>query len=139
MNADGTEERILTSADRTNVCAQPDGTVMTIETAHDANAPAWSPVDDRIAFWSGIESQYGQVWTIHADGSGSEQLTEQTQHRNSDDPSWSPDGKKILFGTGRSGLDELWGMDADGSHEMRLFPMDAAPFPGRAAWQPAQR
>lgn len=138
MNADGTNERILTTEDRVNVRHEPDGTVTVLETAHDANAPAWSPVDNRIAFWSGIENQYGQIWSIHADGSGSTQLTEDPTHRNSDDPSWSPDGTRMLFSTGRSGRNELWIMDADGSNERKLSDIDAAPFPGRASWQPVR-
>lgn len=136
MNADGTNEHILTAADRTNVCTQSDGTTRVLETAHDANAPAWSPVDDRIVFWSGIETKYGQVWSIHADQTAGTQLTAETHHSNNDDPSWSPDGTKILFSTGRSGANELWVMDADGGNEMRLFPIDAGPTPGRGAWQP---
>lgn len=139
MNSDGTNERILTTSDRTNIRANSDGSTAVCETANDANAPAWSPVDDRIAFWSGIENAYGQIWVIRADGAGSRQLTEDCNHRNSDDPSWSPDGGKILFSTGRSGRNELWVMDADGSNEKRVSDIDAVPFPGRAAWQPVQR
>jgi TolB protein len=136
MNADGSNEHLLTTMDRTNVCIESDGTTRVLETARDANAPQWSPGDDRITFWSGIETKYGQVWSIHADGTGSTQLSAETHHSNNDDPSWSPDGTKILFGTGRSHVNELWGMDADGSNPMRLWPQDAGPFPGRAAWQP---
>lgn len=136
MNADGTNERVLTSENRVNVRREPDGTITVLETAYDANAPAWSPVDNRIAFWSGIENRYGQIWTINSDGSGSVQLTEDPTHRNSDDPSWSPDGTRILFSTGRSGRNELWIMDADGSDERKLSDIDAVPFPGRASWQP---
>ncbi len=131
MNADGTNERILTIADRTNT----DGNGGLCETANDANAPSWSPVDNKISFWSGIENQYGQVWVINSDGTGSKQLTEDCSHRNSDDPSWSPDGKKIIFSTGRSGRNELWVMDADGSNEKKISDIDAAPFPGRASWR----
>ena len=136
MNADGSNERILTTEKRVNVRREPDGTEPVLETANDANAPAWSPVDNRIAFWSGIETRYGQVWVINSDGTGSTQLTEDPTHCNSDDPSWSPDGKKILFSTGRSGRNELWMMDADGSNEKKLSDIDASPFPGRATWQP---
>jgi TolB protein len=136
MNADGTKERMLTTKSRVNVRREPDGTTTVLETANDANAPAWSPVDNRIAFWSGIENRYGQVWVINSDGTKSTQLTEDPTHRNSDDPSWSPDGKKILFSTGRSGRNELWIMDADGSNERKLSDIDASPFPGRASWQP---
>ena len=136
VNADGTGERILTTEKRVNVRAAPDGSKTLLETAYDANAPSWSPVDDKIAFWSGIETEYGQIWVIRADGTGSLQLTDDPSHRNSDDPSWSPDGKKILFSTGRSGRNELWMMNADGSGQRRLSDIDADPFPGRASWQP---
>ncbi len=136
MNADGTGERILTSEDRTNVQIRSDGTSRVLETANDANAPSWSPTENKIAFWSGIETKYGQIWTMNADGTGSAQLTEEPNHKNNDDPSWSPDGKKILFSTGRNGRPELWVMDADGENEKRIFYMEAFPFPGRASWQP---
>jgi len=136
MNSDGTNERILTVEDRTNF---DEGGTRVLETAHDTNAPSWSPVDDRVVFWSGIETKYGQVWSMRADGTASTQLTHERNHSNNDDPSWSPDGAKILFSTGRSGRNELWVMDADGSNEMRLFPIDADPFPGRGAWQPVPK
>lgn len=136
MNADGSDEKILTTEKRTNVRRLPDGTTEVIETAYDANAPAWSPVDNRVAFWSGIETQYGQVWVINSDGTNSLQLTEDPQHRNSDDPSWSPDGTKVLFSTGRSGKNELWVMDSNGRNERRISDIDAMPCPGRASWQP---
>lgn len=135
VNADGSNERILTPPGRVNVRIESDGTRTVLETADDANAPAWSPLDDRIAFWSGIEQRYGQVWVIKADGTGSMQLTDDPSHRNSDDPSWSPDGRKILFGTGRGGTVELWVMNADGTGQHRLFRIDPFPLPGRASWQ----
>ena len=141
MNADGTNERVLTNEDRTNTRVEPDGSVTVIESAKAVNAPAWSPVDDRIAFWSGVEvfPPHGQIWVMNADGTGSAQLTASPNRRNADDPTWSPDGTKILFTTGRRGLPELWVMDADGSYEVPLFPLDPYPFPGRASWQPVAR
>lgn len=136
MNSDGTNERILTANDRANACKEPDGSESFLATAHDANAPSWSPVDNRIAMWSGIEKRYGQIWVINSDGTGSVQLTKECSRRNNDDPSWSQDGKKILFSTGRSGSNELWVIDSDGRNEKRLSYIDAYPFPGRASWQP---
>jgi Tol biopolymer transport system component len=136
MNSDGTNERILTTDDRSNVCRDSDGREGFLATAHDANAPAWSPVDNRIAMWSGIERRYGQIWVINSDGTGSKQLTKECSRRNNDDPSWSSDGRKILFSTGRSGVNELWMIDAEGSNEERLFNIDAYPFPGRASLRP---
>lgn len=137
MNADGTNERILTTEDRINIHVDLNGDTTLCETAYDANAPAWSPVSNTIAFWSGVENQYGQIWTINSDGSGSRQLTDDC-NRNSDDPSWSPDGRKILFGSLRSGRPELWMMDTDGGNKQKITFIDAGPFPGRAVWQPRQ-
>ena len=136
MNSDGTNERILTTEDRNNVCQEPDGSEVFLATANNANAPAWSPVDNRIAMWSGIENQYGQIWIINSDGTGSTQLTKECSRRNNDDPSWSPDGNKILFSTGRSGRNELWMMNTDGSNEQKVSDIDAYPYPGRASWRP---
>jgi len=136
MNSDGTNERILTTQQRSNLCRQPDGSETFLATAHDTNAPAWSPVDNRIAFWSGIERHYGEVWIMNADGSGTTQVTKECTRRNNDDPSWSPDGKKILFSTGRSGRNELWIINPDGTGERKISDIEAYPFPGRASWQP---
>jgi TolB protein len=136
MNSDGTNQRILTTEHRTNLCRQPDGSETFLAPAPDTNAPAWSPVDNRIAFWSGIERHYGEVWIINADGTGTTQVTKECTRRNNDDPSWSPDGKTILFSTGRSGRNELWVINPDGTGERKVSNVDAYPFPGRASWQP---
>lgn len=132
MMADGSGERVLTQGHRMNVRIGPDG-ARTMEPAEDANAPAWSPVSDEIAFWSGKEERGGDIWIIRADGSGARQLT---AAQPSDDPSWSPDGREILFSTGRNGRNELWVMDKDGRNQRKLHDIAAFPFPGRAAWQP---
>jgi Tol biopolymer transport system component len=39
------------------------------------------------------------------------------------EPSWSPDGRKILYTTGCT----IWVMNADGSNQHSLIPMDAKP------------
>ena len=136
MNSDGTNERILTTEDRTNVRIEPDGSVTVLETAHDAGVPSWSPVEDKITFWSGIARQYGQIWVINADGTGSKQLTETPNHRSSDNPTWSPDGKQILFDTGRSGrVVEFWVMDADGKNQRKVSDIHRL-HGGRGSWQP---
>jgi TolB protein len=133
INADGTNEGVLTREPRMTSRINPDGTKSVREEAPDANAPSWSPVSDEIAFWSGMETRGGDVWVIHSDGTGSRQLT---GNPNSDDPTWSPDGRKIIFSTGRGGKNELWIMDKDGGNQKKLHDIDAFPFPGRASWQP---
>jgi len=155
MDADGSNQKMLCdgmapdwSPDDRTIAFSRDGQIWTIDAdgtnqrqitnSQTAKAgPSWSHATNKIAFWSGIENRYGQIWVINSDGTGSRQLTDDPNHRNSDDPSWSPDDKKIIFSTGRSGRNELWIMDADGKNQKKLHDIDAAPFPGRATWQPA--
>jgi hypothetical protein len=81
MNADGTNERLLTTEHRVNIRHEPDGTTTVLETAHDANAPVWSPVANRVAFWSGIETPSGHIWVSNAEGSARTHRTEDPTHR----------------------------------------------------------
>jgi Tol biopolymer transport system component len=67
-------------------------------------APVWSPVDDRLAFGSGYAFQGSlggkgklvqNIAVIGANGSGFTLLTEGSG--NNGFPSWSPDGRRIVF------------------------------------------
>jgi Tol biopolymer transport system component len=42
------------------------------------------------------------------------------------DPVWSPDGKRILFASSRSGLFQIYAKNADGSEDEQLLPIDAS-------------
>jgi len=103
-----------------------------ISSANEANSPDWNPTNNKIVFWSG-----GEIWTINADGTGRTQLTN-VANANNDDPEWSPDGKKILFSTNRSGNgnNEMWVMNSNGSQQKKIVNNTASPMPGDAAWQP---
>jgi TolB protein len=50
------------------------------------------------------------------------------------EPSWSPDGRRILFVSGREGTGHLFVMDADGTGTRRLT--DTKQDDGRASWSP---
>lgn len=69
----------------------------------DANVPNWSLDGRLITFWSGLERNYGEIWIMNSDGSNPKRLTDTPDPSNSDDPMWSPDGSKIIFGRGRAG------------------------------------
>ena len=85
--------------------------------------PVWSPDGTRIVFTSS-RSGVQEVWVMNWDGSGQTRLT----HTGADDesceddqfsenPSWSPDGTKIIFTRAVSGQrEDLWIMNADGSN-----------------------
>ncbi len=100
----------------------------------DANAPKWSPDGSKIAFWSGFETQYGEVWTMRADGTDARQLTDQPGTISSDNPAWSPDGTKLLFDTNRQISPQIWVMNADGSDQHLL--VDIGIGNTQFSWQP---
>ena len=81
-------------------------------------APRWSPVDDRILFYSDRTGDY-ELWTINADGSGLSQVTE--AGANVIRTAWSPDGSRIAYL-----------MQAGGGPGGRTFLIDAnAPWSGQ--------
>jgi TolB protein len=110
MNADGTQQRAITRT--------PDSDY----------APAWSPDGEHIAFQreypaDPLSINY-EIVVVNADGSGFRRLT---RNRSFDDsePVWSPDGKQIVFISDRTGVEELFVMDADGSGLKELTKHDA--------------
>jgi len=124
MRSDGTQKQQLTYPQKNEY--SPDGS--------SANAPAWL-FSEQIAYWSGIEHRYGQVWTMNPDGSNQKQLTDEPAPASSDNPTFSPDGKKILFDTQRRKRPEIWVMNSDGSDES-LLVSDLKVIPMRTSWQP---
>ena len=88
----------------------------------------------RLAFASQAGSA-DHIFAIRGDGSGIVQLT---HGRGGDDaPDWSPDGRTIVFQSGRDGNQELYAVSADGSGERRLTRDGAAD--GEPAWSPDGR
>lgn len=123
MRSDGTQRRQLTHPRKNEYT--PDGS--------SANAPAWL-FSKRIAYWSGIERRYGQIWTMDPDGSNQKQLTNEPAPAVSDNPTWSPDGKRILFDTQRRKRPEIWVMNADGS-DQHVLVSNLRVIPMRTSWQ----
>jgi TolB protein len=59
------------------------------------------------------------IWKLHPDGSGAVNLTGGAAANNGF-PHFSPDGRWIVFRSGRDGNHEIYLMDADGSNPRRL-------------------
>jgi TolB protein len=86
--------------------------------------PSWSPEGRKIFFLrAGGRGRGGPrviyVYVMNADGSGLRRLTREAGV-NYSFPSWSPDGRKILFVSDRDGNFEVYVMNADGSGRRNL-------------------
>ncbi len=116
MDADGKNQRNITNhPDRDSV-------------------PSWSPDGKRIAFTSKRDGHpdrrpgwiTSEIYVMDADGGNQQNIT---NHPNSDlSPAWSPDGKRIAFGSDRDEILDIHGfptyeiyvMDADGGNPQNV-------------------
>ncbi|MGH7513365.1 MAG: TolB family protein [Gemmatimonadales bacterium] len=77
---------------------------------------AGPPTDGRILFNASAGAEV-HVFAMSADGSG---VVDLTPHASAYAARWSADRSKIVFETYRNGDNEVFVMDADGSHQTRL-------------------
>ena len=91
--------------------------------------PSWSPDGKRIAFVSDRDGHVNirgwptyEIYVMDADGGNQLNLTNDANDDGS--PSWSPDGKRIVFSSDRDNDRdhniEIYAMDADGGNLQRL-------------------
>jgi Tol biopolymer transport system component len=91
-----------------------------------------SPDGTRIAFAS-TRSGTEHIYVMNRDGTGVVQMTHTGQVNK--EPSWSPDGSKIVFSRRESSQWDVWMMDAaDGSNQVNLTNSPA--FDARGEWSP---
>jgi Tol biopolymer transport system component len=93
--------------------------------------PAYSPGGTKLAFTSD-QDEFNYDLYVKDLGSGQvTQLTDDQEGLPERRPSWSPDGKKMVF----DDQDDIWVMDADGSNRIKLTD---TPTVGewQAAWSP---
>ncbi len=106
-----------------------------------AHFPSISRQGNRLAFTE--SSLNTTIWRIGAPGSGSS--PERTRParlifstRREDSPSYSPDGKKIVFCSDRSGFPEIWISDSEGQNPLQLTHFNG-PLAGTPRWSPDGR
>ena len=81
--------------------------------------PDFSPDGSKIVFNSRPAGATNfDLFTINPDGTGLVQLT--TDPATDVNPAWSPDGKRIVFTSDRTGVGQVWVMDANGANATQL-------------------
>ncbi|MCE5193893.1 MAG: Tol-Pal system beta propeller repeat protein TolB [Nitrospiraceae bacterium] len=81
-------------------------------------SPIWSPVGDNIVFVGRFEGKH-HIFTVKPEGSG---LTRLTNIGNNEDPSFSPNGRFIIFSSDRDGATGIYIMRDNGEIQKRITP-----------------
>jgi len=86
------------------------------------HSPAISPDGTKIAFTSnqGGQTGYVDVWVVNRDGTGARNLTPNTPRSSEGAPTWSPNGQSIAFTSDRTGTNQIFVMNADGTGVRRI-------------------
>lgn len=101
----------------------------------------WSPDGTKLAFVSTRDGDR-EVFVMNADGTGVRQLTRNSRAANGNPasdqaPAWSPDGTRIAFASNRDGGEpEIYRMNADGTHQVRLTRTPAYISNHTPSWSP---
>jgi eukaryotic-like serine/threonine-protein kinase len=96
-----------------------------------SDAPDVSPDGQWLAFQTLGKKE--DIYVIRTDGSGEKQLTD--DDFNDRIPRWSPDGKRIIFYSNRTGIYELWSINADGGN-LQQITRNSSQSVTRSAWSP---
>ena len=85
----------------------------------DASSPSWSPNGLFMAFsWRVSDTGTYDAYVIEIASGRIVQLTHDA--KRNEHPSWSPDGRHLVFESNRSGSKQVWTMLADGSNPRQL-------------------
>jgi len=100
----------------------------------DATDLAVAPAGERLVYSRGVT--YGSLWKMPIEGAKSGEPLRVTANTARDKYShFSPDGKRIAFQSGRSGVDEIWICDSDGSNAVQLTRFGKG-MSGSPRWSP---
>jgi Tol biopolymer transport system component len=84
-----------------------------------AGGGRWSPDGSRIVFAGASNRPKGPVWVVSPDGSGLRKVFQDVRGGAAFEPTWSPEGDKIMFSLLRSpeqgGQEDLYSVNADGT------------------------
>jgi len=92
--------------------------------------PDWSPRGDLVAYTGRDAQSTFDIWTVDVN-TGEERKLTHGEGRH-EEPTFSPNGRHIIYASTRGGRSQLWIMGADGSNPRPLGVMDA----GTPDWGP---
>jgi Tol biopolymer transport system component/DNA-binding winged helix-turn-helix (wHTH) protein len=101
---------------------------------HDAASPIVSSSGNRLAYVQGQVNV--NIWRVDLDGAKAHAHVLVTSTREQYGPVISPDGRRIVFMSNRSGSDEIWVCDSDGGNAQQLTSLGDG---GTPRWSPDGR
>lgn len=112
-------------------------------TKQGSNAAAvWSPEGDRIAFWSGDEKGFGQLWVMNGDGTQKKQLTFAEKNgytpkgSSANAPAWLYSERIAYWAGVEHAYGQIWVMDQDGRNKTQLTRAPAPASSDNPVWSP---
>jgi TolB protein len=102
-----------------------------------SDLPAWSP-DSKWVYYTSRVGEAIEFMRVSLDGKV-EQLSESGRGIIHYHPKVSPDGRRVVFGSNRDGIRQLWLAGADGSNATRLTDVKKGHAAMHAYWQPTCR
>jgi Tol biopolymer transport system component len=102
-----------------------------------AEAPCWSPDGKQIAFHAFSNGQKVKLYTVSSDGGTPRELLPGDSQGDQFDPGWSPDGTRIVFGSGYSNPNATIRILDLRTHQVSTLPGSKGFFSPR--WSPDAR
>ena len=111
------------------------GSTEMLPVGNDAASPAVSSSGNRLAY---AQSRINaNIWRVDLNGSQAHAHILAPSTRQQYDPVISPDGKRIVFMSDRSGVQQIWVCDSDGENAQQLTSFDqTANQTGTPHWSP---
>ena len=102
-----------------------------VPVGHDVSSPVVSSSGKRLAY---VQSRInGNIWRVDLDGAKAHARILVTSTREQYAPFISPDGRRVVFISNRSGTNEIWVCDSDGGNAQQMTSLGAG-MTGTPRW-----